>query len=192
MRVRSVRKPDETGQARVPRAFQTNLSGLASPDAGPPLGQLALRGALGRSGPVVTCGPHEPWRRAWASGRACATSGPLRHQPRAAGATSIGASCNALLAQQRLECATLSADDGGLGSLDQPELLGDREPAPRSRLDGFVRRRDPGRLMRLGCALHRGDCSIWISGWLGHASGTILRPSVQRYRGATVSSDVGT
>jgi hypothetical protein len=45
--------------------------------------------------------------------------------------------------------------------------------------------------MLLALALGRGGLSTRNLGWLGHAWGTILRPSVQRYRGATVSSDVG-
>ena len=46
--------------------------------------------------------------------------------------------------------------------------------------------------MLLALALRRGDLSTRNLGWLGHVLRTILRPSVQRYRGATVSGDVGT
>jgi len=46
--------------------------------------------------------------------------------------------------------------------------------------------------MLLALALGRGDLSTRNLGWLGHVLKTILRPSVQRYPGATVSGDVGT
>src|SRR5581483_9472436 len=98
---------------------------------------------------------------------------------------------DAFLAQQCFQRAALAARERSLGGLHQPQLLGRRKLPPRLARHGLLRRAVHARL-RLALALGRGGFSTRNLGWLGHARGTIIRQSVQRYQGATVSSDVGT
>jgi hypothetical protein len=92
-------------------------------------------------------------------------------------------------AEHRLERAALAARERHVGGLHQPQLLGRRELAPHLGLDGLLRR--AVHTGRTPPALGWGDFSNKNLGWLGHVSGTILRPSVQRYRGTTVSGTGG-
>jgi hypothetical protein len=104
----------------------------------------------------------------------------------------FSAFCTHVRRDHRLERAWLAACEGRVGSLHQPQLLGRGELAPHLGRHRLLRRVVHAGLTLLALAPCGGAFSTWNLGWLGHVWGTILRPSVQRYRGGTVSGDVGT